>query len=212
MLWDLSYSVGSVPVELDRWAADLAVGCTYKYLNPGPGAPAFAYVAERHLGRLSQPVQGWMGRADMFEMGPGYQAATGVRSVLSGTPPILAMLPLLAGLELLEEAGIGAVRTKSELPISKTVEVADAWLAPLGVRVTSPRDPARRGSHVTLCHPDALALNVRLIDAGVIPDFRAPDTLRLGLSPLSTSFAEVHRGLSVLRELLTGAALLPGRR
>jgi len=135
-----------------------------------------------------------------------------VRSVLSGTPPILAMVPLLAGLELLEEAGIGAVRTKSELLTKYTVEVADAWLAPLGVRVASPRDPARRGSPVTLCHPGAGALNVRLIDAGVIPDFRAPDALRLGLSPLSTSFAEVHRGLSVLRELLTGAALLPGRR
>ena len=201
VLWDLSHSVGSVPVELDAWGADLAVGCTYKYLNAGPGAPAFAYVAERHCGRLQQPVQGWMGRADMFEMAPGYEAAPGIRSVLSGTPPILAMVPLLVGLELLEEAGLAAVRTKSALLTEYAVELADAWLVPLGFGVASPRDPARRGSHVTLCHPDARALNARLVDAGVIPDFRAPDALRLGLSPLSTSFTEVHRGLSVLREL-----------
>ena len=201
VLWDLSHSVGSVPVELDAWGADLAVGCTYKYLNAGPGAPAFAYVAERHCNRLRQPVQGWMGRADMFEMAAGYEAAPGIRSVLSGTPPILAMVPLLVGLELLEEAGLAAVRTKSALLTEYAVELADAWLVPLGFGVASPRDPARRGSHVTLCHPDARALNARLVGAGVIPDFRAPDALRLGLSPLSTSFTEVHRGLSVLREL-----------
>ena len=204
VLWDLSHSVGSVPVALDAWEADLAVGCTYKYLNAGPGSPAFGYVAARHQGRLRQPVQGWMGRADLFEMGPGYEAAPGVRSVLSGTPPILAMVPLGAGLDLLEEAGIAAVRAKSELLTQYVVEVADAELVPLGFRVASPRDPERRGSHVTLCHPDARALNGRLVEAGVIPDFRAPDGLRIGLSPLSTSFAEVHRGLEVLREVAGG--------
>ena len=201
VLWDLSHSVGSVPVSLDAWGADLAVGCSYKYLNGGPGAPAFGYVATRHLDRLRQPVQGWMGRADLFEMGPGYEAAPGVRAVLSGTPPILAMVPLGAGLDLLEEAGIAAVRTKSVLLTQHVVELADAWLAPLGFRVASPRDPERRGSHVTLCHPDARALNARLVDAGVIPDFRAPDGLRIGLSPLSTSFAEVHRGMELVREV-----------
>ena len=201
VLWDLSHSVGSVPVALDDWGADLAVGCGYKYLNGGPGAPAFAYVAGRHLGRLRQPVQGWMGRADMFEMGPGYEAAPGIRAVLSGTPPILAMVPLLAGLELLEEAGIAAVRTKSVLLTEYAVALAEAWLVPLGFGIASPRDPACRGGHVTLCRADARELNARLVDRGVIPDFRAPDGLRLGLSPLSTSFAEVHRGLEVLREV-----------
>jgi kynureninase len=201
VLWDLSHSVGSVPAELDAWGADLAVGCSYKYLNGGPGAPAFAYVASRHLDRLRQPVQGWMGRADMFEMGPGYEAAPGIRSVLSGTPPILAMVPLMAGLDLLEEAGLAAVRTKSVLLTAYAVELADAWLGDLGFTVASPRDPARRGGHVTLCHPDARALNGRLVERGVIPDFRAPDGLRLGLSPLSTSFAEVHRGMNLLREV-----------
>ncbi len=204
VLWDLSHSVGSVEVALDDWGADLAVGCTYKYLNSGPGSPAFAYVAARHLDRLRQPVQGWMGRADMFEMGPGYTAAPGVRSVLSGTPPILAMVPLRAGLDLLEEAGIAAVRAKSVLLTRFVVELADAWLAPLGFRVATPREPDLRGSHVTLCHPDARALNAQLVQAGVIPDFRAPDGLRIGLSPLSTSFAEVHGGMSVLREVAAG--------
>jgi len=204
VLWDLSHSVGSVPVSLDDWGADLAVGCSYKYLNGGPGAPAFAYVAARHLERLHQPVQGWMGRADMFEMGPGYEAAPGVRAVLSGTPPILAMVPLLAGIELLEEAGIAAVRTKSVLLTEYAVQLADAWLVPLGFGIASPRDPARRGGHVTLCRGDARELNAHLVERGVIPDFRAPDGLRLGLSPLSTSFAEVHRGLEVLREVAAG--------
>ena len=201
VLWDLSHSVGSVPVSLDEWDADLAVGCCYKYLNGGPGAPAFAYVAERHLDRLRQPVQGWMGRVDLFEMGPGYEPAPGIRSVLSGTPPILAMVPLLAGLELLEEAGIAAVRSKSVLLTQYAVELADAWLVPLGFGIASPRDPARRGGHVTLCRADARELNARLVDRGVVPDFRAPDGLRLGLSPLSTSFTEVHRGLEVLRQV-----------
>lgn len=201
VLWDLSHSVGSVPVSLDEWGADLAVGCGYKYLNGGPGAPAFAYVASRHLDRLRQPVQGWMGRADMFEMGPGYGAAPGIRAVLSGTPPILAMVPLLAGLELLEEARIEAVRAKSVLLTEYAVDLAEAWLVPLGFGIASPRDPARRGGHLTLCRSDARGLNARLVDRGVIPDFRAPDGLRLGLSPLSTSFAEVHRGLEVLREV-----------
>ena len=201
VLWDLSHSVGSVPVSLDEWGADLAVGCTYKYLNGGPGSPAFAYVAARHHGRLQQPVQGWMGRVDMFEMGPGYQPAPGIRSVLSGTPPILAMVPLLAGLELLEEASITAVRAKSTLLTDYVLSFAEAELVPLGFGIASPREPERRGGHVTLCRSDARELNARLVEEGVIPDFRAPDGLRLGLSPLSTSFAEVHRGLTSLREL-----------
>jgi kynureninase len=145
-----------------------------------------------------------MGRADMFEMGPGYEAAPGVRAVLSGTPPILAMVPLLAGLDLLEEAGIAAVRTKSVLLTQYAVELAEAWLVPLGFGIASPREPDRRGGHVTLCRSDARELNARLVERGVIPDFRAPDGLRLGLSPLSTSFAEVHRGLDVLREVAAG--------
>ena len=212
-LWDLSHSVGSVPLELDAWGVDLAVGCSYKYLNGGPGAPAFAYVAERHLrgdARLQQPVWGWIGRADPFEMAPGYVPAEGVRSLLSGTPPVLAMVPLSAGLDLLEEAGIAAVREKSRLLTAFALELVDALLAEHGVTVATPRDPERRGSHVTLRRPDFRGITDLLWERGVIPDFRGPDGLRLGLSPLSTSFAEVHAGLVVLRDVLLEHPLAPG--
>ena len=202
-MWDLSHSVGSVPISLDEWGVDLAVGCTYKYLNGGPGAPAFAYLNSRLHGELRQPVQGWMGHRAAFEMGPGYEPAKGARALLSGTPPILAMVPLHANLDLLATAGIEAVRAKSVLLTSYALELADAWLAPLGVEVVSPRDATRRGGHVTLRRPGFEALLEPLWAGGVLPDYRRPDGLRIGPAPLSTSFAEVHRGLSLVRDLLT---------
>ena len=189
--WDLCHSVGSVPVALDEWGADLAVGCTYKYLGGGPGSPAFAYVAQRHHGVLRQPVQGWFGRSDPFAMAAGYEPAAGIRQFLSGTPPVLATVPLQVGLDLYAEVGIAAVRAKSEALTAFAVEIADR----LGLEVASPRDPARRGGHVTLRHPDAKAVVAALWERGVIPDHRAPDGIRVGLAPLSTSFAEVAEGL-----------------
>ena len=202
VLWDLSHSVGSVPVELDRWGADLAVGCTYKYLSGGPGAPAFAYVRADHQVRLRQPIWGWIGSHDPFTMGPGYTPAAGIRAVLSGTPPILAMVPLMASLDLLEEVGIDAVRAKSVALTTFALEVADEWLAPLGVRVASPRQPERRGGHITLCRADFRDVTERLWAEGVIPDFRAPDGIRIGPAPLSTSFGEVLGGMAALRSAL----------
>ena len=201
MMWDLSHSVGSVPLALDEWGVDLAVGCTYKYLNGGPGAPAFAYLRAGLRDELRQPIWGWMGHRASFEMGPGYESAPGVRALLSGTPPILAMVPLHANLDVLAEAGIDAVRAKSQLLTGYVLDLADEWLAPLGVSVASPRDPARRGGHVTLTRPGFERLLEPLWASGVIPDYRRPDGLRIGLSPLSTSFAEVHHGLAVLRDL-----------
>jgi kynureninase len=206
VLWDLCHSAGAVPLQLDAWGADLAVGCTYKFLCGGPGSPAFGYVRQELQDRLRQPVQGWMGRRDPFEMGPGYVPAPGVRSVVSGTPPILAMVPLMAGLQLLEEAGIAAVRAKSTALTGYAIELVDAWLTPLGVRLASPRDPERRGGHVTIRRAGFREMLPELWANGVIPDFREPDGIRLGLSPLSTSFAEVHAGLAVLRDLLSGEA------
>ncbi|QUH02556.1 kynureninase [Saccharopolyspora erythraea] len=202
VLWDLCHSAGSVPVRLDDWEADFAVGCTYKYLNGGPGSPAFGYVNRRHLDDLRQPIWGWMGRRDAFTMGPGYEPAEGVRRVLSGTPPILAMLPLLTGLEMLESAGIDAVRAKSTELTGYALRLADEWLLPHGVSVGSPRAAERRGGHVTLRRADFGELIDPLWQRGVIPDFRAPDGIRIGLAPLSTSFTEVHRGMSVLAELV----------
>jgi kynureninase len=206
ILWDLSHSVGSVEVRLDEWEVDLAVGCSYKYLNGGPGAPAFGYLRAEHHGRLQQPIWGWMGRRDAFEMAQGYQPAAGMRGVLSGTPPILAMVPLISGLELIEEAGMAAVREKSLKLTDFALELADQWLAPLGVSVVSPRDPARRGGHITLQRDGFRDVLEDLWKRGVIPDYREPDGIRIGLAPLSTSFTEIHAGLRVFRDLITPAS------
>ncbi|GAA2604022.1 kynureninase [Paractinoplanes durhamensis] len=201
-MWDLCHSAGSVPIHLDAWGVDLAVGCTYKYLNGGPGAPAFAYLRKGLQTTLRQPIQGWMGHRASFEMGPGYEPSAGSRALLSGTPPILGMVPLHANLDMLAAAGIEAVRAKSLLLTSYVLDLADEWLAPFGVEVAGPRDPARRGGHVTLRKPGFEALLDPLWDAGVIPDYRRPDGLRIGPAPLSTGFGEVARGLSTLRDLL----------
>ncbi len=204
VLWDLCHSAGSVPVELDACEVDLAVGCTYKYLNGGPGSPAFAYVASRHLAELTQPIQGWLGSVDPFLMGPSYAPAEGVRRFLSGTPPIVGMIALEDMLALVDEAGIDAVRAKSVALTSYAVDVADELLAPSGVVLASPRDPALRGGHVTLNHPLMREATAALWERDVIPDYRDPGGLRIGLSPLSTSFEEVRRGLETVRETLDG--------
>ena len=202
VLWDLCHSGGSVPAELDGWGADLAVGCTYKYLNGGPGSPAWAYVARRHHGSLQQPVWGWLGRRDAFQMEQGYEPAEGIRSFVSGTPPILGMVPLDASLDLVEEAGIDAIRAKSVELTELVIRITDAWLAPLGVEVASPRDPAQRGGHVTLRRNGFRAVTAVLWEEGIIPDYRDPDGIRIGVSPLSTSFTEVVEGMRALRDAI----------
>ncbi|MGC0368633.1 kynureninase [Microbacterium sp. SLBN-111] len=200
VLWDLCHSAGSVPVELDAWGVDLAVGCTYKYLNGGPGSPAFAYVADRHHRTLTQPIQGWMGAADVFAMGPEYRPADGMRRFLSGTPHVLAMLAMQDTLDLIEGVGIAAIRAKSVALTEFALRVGDGILAPLGVGLASPRDPAERGGHVTLSHPAMRAVTARLWAGDVIPDYRDPHGLRIGLAPLSTSFAETLTGLVAVAE------------
>jgi kynureninase len=202
-LWDLSHSAGAIPVDLDDDGVDLAVGCTYKYLNGGPGAPAYLYVRGEHQGQLRQPIWGWLGRRDPFEMAPGYLPGEGITAMLSGTPPVLALAAVAAGLDLVIEAGIDAIRAKSIALTEYAVALIDEWLVPLGGAVGSPRDPARRGSHVALVHPEARVLTRRLIKEGVIPDFRTPDVIRLGLSPLTTRFTDVHDGLDRVRRLLS---------
>jgi len=198
IVWDLCHSAGSVPVQADAWGFDLAVGCTYKYLGGGPGSPAFAYVAARLQDRLAQPIQGWMGTAAVFAMGPSYTPADGMRRFLSGTPPVVGMLAMQDTIALLDDVGIDAVRAKSVALTEFAVRVADVLLAPLGVAVASPREPARRGGHVTLSHPAMRAVTARLWAQDVIPDYRDPGGLRIGLSPLSTSFAETFAGLEAV--------------
>jgi kynureninase len=202
VLADLSHSAGSVEVELDAWGVDLAVGCTYKYLNGGPGAPAFGYLRADLQDRVRQPIWGWMGHRASFEMGPGHEPAPGVRALLSGTPPILAMVPLHANLALLEEVGMPAVRAKSVRLTAFVLELADRWLADLGVEVAGPLDADRRGGHVTLRRPGFEAVLAGLWERGVLPDYRRPDGIRIGPAPLSTSFVEVHRGMSILLDLV----------
>jgi len=191
-----------VPLELDAWGVDLAVGCTYKYLNGGPGSPAFGYVRAEHLEQFTQPVQGWMGRRDVFEMGAGYQPAAGIRRVVSGTPPVLGMLAMQDMLDLIGSVGMAAVRDKSEQLMAFAAELSSDWLAPLGVQLATPAEPERRGSHLTLDHPGFRGALPQLWQSGVIPDFRSPEGLRLGFSPLSTSFAEVVVGLAAVRDAL----------
>lgn len=203
VLWDLCHSAGSVPIELDGWGVDLAVGCTYKYLNGGPGAPAFGYVRADLQQRLQQPLWGWMGAQDPFGMTASYQPADSIRRFITGTPPILAMQPLKHMLELLEKAGMEAVRAKSVQLTEYAVGLHDSLLAPLDVQMASPRDTAIRGSHITLDHPRFREVTALLWERGVIPDFRPPQGLRIGLSPLSTSFAEVDAGMRAVHQALT---------
>ena len=194
VVWDLCHSAGVLPLALDADDVDFAVGCTYKYLDAGPGAPAFLYVAARHLGDVTQPVPGWWSAADLFAMADTYTAAPDIRRMLSGTPNVMGILAVREGVRLVTEAGIDAIRAKSIALTDFLLELVDR----LDVTVVSPRDSARRGSHITIQVPGAADVAKRLGAAGVIPDVRHPDLLRLGLSPLSTSFTEVLDGWAVL--------------
>ncbi|MDQ3106142.1 MAG: aminotransferase class V-fold PLP-dependent enzyme [Actinomycetota bacterium] len=199
VVWDLSHSAGSVPVTLDSDGVDLAVGCTYKYLNGGPGSPAYIYVAARHHDGLQQPVPGWLGAADVFAMARDFTPAPGIERMLSGTPSLLGLVAVEEGVRLVAEAGIGAIRAKGVVLTDLVVALADEWLAPLGVTVASPRDPYGRGAHLVLRHPDARGWCERLVAAGVVGDFRNPDLWRVGLSPLTTSYAEVWDAMRIAR-------------
>ena len=206
VLWDLCHSAGSVPAELDAWNVDYAAGCSYKYLNGGPGAPAWAYVAARHQDGFDQPIRGWLGAGDPFGMGRDFVPAAGFQRVVSGTPPILGMLAMQDMIALIAEAGMGAVREKSVQLTSFAVEAFDEVLAPLGAELASPRNPSQRGSHITVDHPAFKDVTARLWEQGIIPDYRNPNGIRLGLSPLSTSFAETWTGIqAIAADLQTGS-------
>jgi kynureninase len=211
VLWDLCHAAGAIEVALDASDADLAVGCSYKFLNGGPGAPAFGYVPHRLQGELTQPISGWMGHADPFAMGPGYVPAPGIRRFISGTPPILGMAPIQDMVNLIEKAGMPAVRAKSVALTEYAIRVTDEILAPLGVTLASPRDPAVRGGHVTLDHPLMKEAVAELWRRGIIPDFRPPQGLRVGLSPLSTSFTELATALAHLRQILAAGTWYSSR-
>ncbi len=198
ILWDLSHSAGSVPVELNAADADLAVGCTYKYLNGGPGAPAWCYVARHWQDRLSNPLSGWMGHAEPFSFTDAYAPAPGMKRWLAGTPPVLAMAALEAGLDIWQDVDCDAVWSKSTALWQIMAAAGEA----AGLDCVTPSDPTRRGSHISFRHPDAFAITQALIARGVIGDFRDPDILRLGLTPLYLSHEQVRRAGEHLREVI----------
>jgi kynureninase len=201
IVWDLSHSAGVL--EIEAGAMDLAVGCTYKYLNAGPGAPAFLYAREDLQGELTTPIQGWFGQRDQFQMDRPYDPEPGIRGFLGGTPPVLALVGIEVGAKLVAEAGVAAIRHKARELTGLMVELHDAWLAPLGFELGSPRDGDRRGAQVSLRHPEAWPITRALIErAAVIPDYRGPDSIRLGVPPLYTRFVDVHDALERLRRLV----------
>ena len=207
VLADLSHSVGSVPIELDRWGVDMAVGCSYKYLNGGPGAPAFLYVGKSLQEQLEPQLAGWFGARDPFKFEPDYQPAEGIGRFLVGTPPILSMRAIEPGIQLLLEAGMDAVREKSSRQTGFLIELCKEQLEPLGFTLGSPMDPARRGSHIALRHPEAYRIKMAMISPAdgspaIIPDFRTPDNLRLGIAPLYIGYEELVLAVGRMAELV----------
>ena len=209
MLWDLSHSTGAVPLDLNGAGVDLAVGCTYKYLNGGPGAPAFLYVRRDLQAQLHAPMWGWFGCQKPFDFAPDYVPADDLRRFLVGTPPVLSMHAITPALDIVLQAGVERLRAKSVRQTEYLIHLAEQWLLPLGFTLGSPRQAARRGSHVSLRHPEGYRINRALIEAQppaadfkVIPDFRAPDNLRLGIAPLYTTYSEIHRAMARLRTIV----------
>jgi kynureninase len=203
-LWDVCHSAGALVVDLDGSGADLAVGCTYKYLNAGPGAPAFLYVRRDLQGLLRQPVWGWFGQRDQFAMGPRYEPQPDIRRFQAGTPPVLGVHAVDVGAALVADAGVERLAAKGRALTALAIDLVDDWLAPLGFDVITPRAPGRRGAHVALRHPDAWQVCQGLVErARVVPDFREPDVLRLGFAAASTRFVDVWDALDRLRRLVS---------
>ncbi len=203
VLWDLSHSAGAIPIELDTWNVDFAIGCTYKYLNGGPGAPAFLYVNRRIQNEVTSPIWGWWGQNDPFAFDVTYRPAPGVQRFAIGTAPILSMLAMEEALTPLLAAGIDAVRAKSMLMTDYAAYLTDHLLAPLGFSLGSPRASARRGSHISIRHLDGYRINRAMIEEmNVIPDFRSPDNIRLGFAPLYLSFTDIWEGFDRIHRVV----------
>ncbi len=202
MLWDLSHSAGALELDLDEAGVDFAVGCGYKYLNGGPGAPAFAFVARRHTGRVRHPLTGWFGHAAPFAFGESYAPAAGIDRLQCGTPPMLSLLALESALEAFDGVSVAALRAKSMALGDLFIGLAEAMLDGLGVTVASPRDASVRGSQVSLLHPHGYAIVQALIADGIIGDFRAPDILRFGFAPLYVRFVDVFDTVEAIGRIL----------
>lgn len=209
VLWDLSHSAGAVPVDLNRDKVDLAVGCTYKYLNGGPGSPAFLYVRKELQDQLENPIQGWFGEQNPFEFSLSYRKADGIRKFLTGTPPVISMSALEPALDMILGAGMGPIRKKSEKQSEFLLSLVGYWLLSEGISVGSPEAVERRGSHISLKHKEAYRICKALADPStgdgpVVPDFREPDNIRLGISPLYTNYEDIFRAILQIKEIIAG--------
>lgn len=206
IVWDLCHTAGALPVDLDGSKADFAVGCSYKYLNGGPGAPAFIYVAGRHLAHARQPLSGWWGHARPFAFEQSFDAGSGIRRFQCGTQPILSLRALKGALDIWDEVDLEAVRTKSIALTDLFIQLVESKCNGYGLALESPRDATRRGSQVSFRHEHAYPVMQALIERGVIGDFRAPATIRFGFTPLYTSYEDVWRAVGILEDILrTGA-------
>lgn len=205
VLWDFSHAVGVIPLDVNCWEVDFAVGCTYKYLNGGPGSPAFLYVNKKYLAHVQQQPLGRWGHETPFAFDLDYQPANSIRRTLSGTPPILSLLPIESGVDLVQQAGTEAIREKSKQLGDLFIRAYDHQLAGLGYQLGSPREDRQRGGHVSIRHPEAYRIYQALIrELKLIPDFREPDNIRLGFAPLYTSFGDVLEAVERLAEAVDG--------
>jgi kynureninase len=201
MVWDASHAVGAVDMQFDRDGVDLAVGCTYKYGNSGPGSPAWLYVSKRIQSELQMPIQGWFAQRNQFLMGSQFDQVEGMRGFQIASPSIIGLLCIDEGFGMIEEATIAQINAKASKGTEMMIELFDQWLAPLGYELVTPRDSQLRGGHITIYHPDAAQIARGLRDdMKVIPDYRAPNSIRVAISPLATSYVEVFDGFERIRE------------
>ena len=204
VVWDASHAIGAIEMNFDANGVDLAVGCTYKYGNSGPGAPAWLYVATKMQKELQVPIQGWFSQGDQFGMGPVFEKAEGIRGFQIASPSLIGLRCIKTSFELIKEAGIDKIAHKAAVGTQMMIDLYDAWLAPLGMQLNTSRDPKERGGHISLVHPDAARICVALREfANVIPDYRTPNSIRLAISPLPTSYVEVWDGFERIRDLVS---------
>ena len=203
MLWDASHAVGAIEMDFDKNGVEIAVGCTYKYGNSGPGAPAWLYVNIKVQAELQVPIQGWFSQGDQFAMGAEFERASGIRGFQIASPSLIGLRCIKSAFTMIEEAGIGAISEKAAIGTEMMIHLYDAWLAELGFTLLTPRSPQERGGHISLGHPEAARICVALREfADVIPDYRTPNSIRLAISPLTTSYVEVWDGFARIRDLV----------
>jgi len=203
VVWDASHAVGAIELNLDANGVDLCVGCTYKYGNSGPGSPAWFYVSKKIQSELQVPIQGWFAQGAQFEMGPVFEKAQGIRGFQIASPSLIGIRCVKTAFTMIQEAGINEIAKKAAIGTQMMIELFDAWLEPLGIKLNTSRVASERGGHISLVHPDAAQICIALRQiSNVIPDYRTPNSIRLAISPLTTSYTEVWDGFERMRELV----------